>query len=321
MTIFIGTSGGNKEVKDPKVGDAGSRRDVQRAWVGTSGGNKLVYTRASVTVTATATGTSTATVSWTTTAGAVYNLYRTGGPQATGPLLLNSTAASFNETGLLASSTYSYRVDVVMGGQVVASGTASTTTSAVQFVQRTVDLSAVSSATFNGAGSNRGIAECYYGRYSGTHGRQKSLWCFNIPADLRNCVSIDLMQIAVWNTHHYQSSGGRFGLVVHHGAYQGGFPGTFPGSTGLVVDGAGNIPAWTTPKSGWMGDPLIEGAWLSLLGFQTPGRASVADEFRLNGAHGFGLAAPDDSLNWYGYAMGASQANKPRLRIVYTVRV
>jgi prolyl-tRNA editing enzyme YbaK/EbsC (Cys-tRNA(Pro) deacylase) len=53
-----------------------------------------------------------------------------------------------------------------------------------------------------------------------------------------------------------------------------------------------------------------------------PGRTSLAEEFRVNGAWGMGLASPSTSTNHYGYAAGAGapSGQKPAIKIWYTTR-
>lgn len=186
-------------------------------------------------------------------------------------------------------------------------------------VQKFVVLEAVSSGSYNGSNNNRNTSELYYGYYSSNQGQQKSLWCWNIPADVRNCISIDRIDVLVYNIHAYLNSGGSTGLVVHHGAFQGGFPATFPGSTGILQHGGNN---WLigTPKPGYMSQD--GSGWMTNIHVLTsPGRTTLAEEFRVNGAQGMGLASPGSSTSQYGYAAGAYHHphHRPAIKIWYTV--
>jgi hypothetical protein len=186
-------------------------------------------------------------------------------------------------------------------------------------VQKFVELEAVSSGSYNGSNGNRNSAECYYGYVSSVHGQQQSLWCWNIPSDVRNCIRIDRIDVRVYNIHAYQNAGGSTGLVVHHGAFQGGFPASFPGRTGILQYGGNN---WLigTPKPGYMSQD--GSGWMTNIHVLTaPGRTTLAEEFRVNGAQGMGLASPSSSTAHYGYAAGATapSGQRPAIKIWYTV--
>lgn len=182
--------------------------------------------------------------------------------------------------------------------------------------QKFVELEAVASASYNGSNANRGSNELYYGYASSTHGQQKCLWNWNIPADARWCISIDRIDVRVYNIHAYLNSGGSTGLVVHHGSNIGG---NYPGSTGILQHGGAN---WLigTPKPGYMSQD--GSGWMTNIQVLTaPGRTTLAEEFRTQGAVGMGLASPSSSTNHYGYAAGAAypSGQRPAIRIWYTV--
>lgn len=316
MKMTIGTGSGNKTVIDPWIGTAQGRKQVQKVWIGTDAGNKLVFQRvAPVTVDITASGVAQRSVTLTATVtGTVTSLrwYRDGA------LIQDSAALSVTATGLAPSTAYTFRVDAVVGGVVAATSTEPVTTAAEVITTKTVTLTAVSSASFDGSGANRNVAECYYGYYSSTQGNQKSLWCFSIPAEIRNCVAIDRIDLRIYNVHAFSNSGGTIGLVVHHGAYQGGFPATWPGATGILNY---NGSPWMValPKPGFMSQD--GSGWLvNVQVLAASGRASMAEEFRVSGAQGIGLMAPDTAQSHYGYAQGASGANPPQIRITYRVK-
>jgi hypothetical protein len=204
---------------------------------------------------------------------------------------------------------------------LVSSATASASTKPVTIENRYFEGTAVSSATYNGSGGNRGVPNMFYGQFSGTHGNQRSLCTFAIPAEVRNCVAIDRIDLAVWNDHHFNGGGNAVHFVVHHGAFQGGFPAQFPGSTGVLQLGGAN---WAphAPRANWMNSGSMDGGWMTnCQGLVAPGRTSMAEEFRVNGAHGIGLVGPSTAQGHYGYANGAAQSPRPQIRMWYRVRV
>jgi hypothetical protein len=219
-----------------------------------------------------------------------------------------TTAAS--HTGLAASTAYNYRVDGLRGGLVVASANVNgITTLAPQYAQRTWSGLATAVASYGQSGAKRtDTSNAYAGYYSSTWGTQRSLWTFDIPAEVRSCHSIDSVKVAVWSAHTYQNSGASVGLVVHHGSVAGG---TFPGSTGA-------FGTFHAPKGGWVGQ--TGDGWLDVGRYTTPGRTTVAEEIRAHGATGFGLAATTTSQAGYMYATGTG-ADRPKLAITYTVRI
>jgi hypothetical protein len=321
--FVVGTPSGNRDLKNPVVGTASGNKPVSKIWVGSSGGNKLVWERWRLTTSMTATGTSQTNIrlDWTPTEGATYRLYRTGGPSTTGPLPNDPNGLSYLDGGLTAGARYDYRLDILRGTEVVGSVTAFAATGDAPppptTQQRFWEGRAVGSASYNGAGNNRSVPEMYFGQYSGTNGLQKSAFWFDIPAELRNCVSVDRIDLAVWGLHTFSGGGTDVDLAIIHSA-----PGSkWAGSTGALRHNGADWP-FRARISGWMG------TWVDASGWNTnvhvlsdPGRGiSMADEFRTQGAVGIALSPRTTLQSGYGYAAGSSHANYPRARFWYTVR-
>jgi hypothetical protein len=318
---WVGDSTGvRRQVVDPWVGDStGVRRKVEKAWVGDQAGVPRLFFQRTPPVTvglaATPVSSSQIRLDWTGAGADSYRLHRGG------TLIFNGGGGTFTDSGLPAGTAFAYRIDAMLAGAVAASSTASASTLPVQYENRFVSLRAVSSASFNGSGTNRNVPDTFYGQFSSVHGNQRSLWCFDIPADVRNCVSIDRVDLAVFNQHHFNAGGNNVSLVAHHGAFQGGFPAQFPGSTGeLLFNGALWRPF--AARSAWLNAGANDGGWMTncqLLA--AAGRATLAEEFRTGNAQGLGLLAPSTAQAHYGYGQGATQANVPQIRFWYTVRV
>lgn len=226
-----------------------------------------------------------------------------GGDQA-----LAAGATSGSRTGLAAGTAYNFAVDGVRGSRKWPNlATASATTQAPVYQQKFWESRAAGSRTYNGSNADRGVAEMYYGFYSSVNGVQKSRFWFNIPADMRNCVSIDRIDLAFWGQHTYPNGGNQVYLAIIHDANN-------IGSTGALN--------WTfnVPKGGWVGPHDGSGWCIGLQDLTSPGRTSMAEEFRALGAVGFSLVATTTAQSGYGYCQGATQANYPRMRVWYTIR-
>jgi hypothetical protein len=320
----IGAAGGNRDLKNPVVGTASGNRNVSKIWVGSSGGNKLVWQRTvlSTTVTATAVSTTGIDVSWTATPGAVYTLFRrrTGVGGEVG-LVANTSARTYQDRGLVEGAEYTYYVNVVVGGALIGHSNLASVTLGVtpppQFVQKSWSGRATASASYNGSNNNRNVSEMYYGYYSGTNGMQKSVFSFDIPAEIRNCVSITGIDLAVWNIHTFQNSGTDVDLAVCHAPPAS----SWPGSSGPLRHNTADFP-FRAPKGGWMGTWVQPDGWnRGIHVLSDPGRGiTLAEEFRAHGAVGFALLPRTSAQSGYGYATGATGANYPQLTIHYTVR-
>jgi trimeric autotransporter adhesin len=123
MTVYIGTSSGNKILVDPAVGTLAGNLDIQEIWVGTPTGNELVFQRVlPMTLTANAASSTQVNLTWTDVQADVYYLYRNGTLIYTGPALYKL------DIGLAANTTYNYTVNAVKGGVQIATATAAATT-------------------------------------------------------------------------------------------------------------------------------------------------------------------------------------------------
>ena len=301
MNVWVGTSGGNKLVTDPWFGDAtGVRRQAQQIWVGTATGNKLVYTRQQLAVTGVATSWSTIALTITPPGiGAdIYTIKRNNVVIYNGAIV-----ASYNDTGLAARGTYVYDISAQKAGQQVATAmTGQIITPARGTVQKDVILGRREYQSYYGSGSRRtNTSDMYSGYYSSNNGNQRCLALFDIPADVRGCVSIDAIYLSAWNIHAYNNSGvTKQCVITHHSTLASG---TYGSTATFFTTKAG--------KPGWVSG----GEWFEVKNYQCPGRTSVAEEFRTNGATGFGFGpGPDNSQSYYGYAR-----NDFRMRFIYTV--
>jgi hypothetical protein len=182
--------------------------------------------------------------------------------------------------------------------------------------RRTVVLSAVSSASYTGSKALRMVNTlCYHGRYSSTYGVQNSLFTFEVPADVRDCVAILNVEMSVFMEHMYDATKpGSIGVSVHYGKYQESYPSTFPN---LYLSPP--VGMWPGFKGRWLGDR----EWVDVGGYEVPmAGGSVAESFRSKGAQGLALWTPSTAPVDYGYANGDPASPRcPRLRISYVARV
>jgi len=216
----------------------------------------------------------------------------------------------------LYSSTFVMKVEAFTGadGTGLLLGTTTTNTvdtpaKPVTQVQRVWSGTAVDTTTYNGSNGVRtdGPERCYYGYFGSTQGLQKSQARWDIPSEIRNCVSVDKVRMRWWNVWHYWNSGGRVSMVGHHNTNLN----TYGGSTGVLLSG-GAQATWLAPKPGW-----INGTeWYDLAGLTSSGRPSIAEEIRVQGLQGFGLVTAASGQGGYGYA-----STDPVLEITYTVRM
>ena len=150
-----------------------------------------------------------------------------------------------------------------------------------------------------------GSSRCYYGWISSTWGEQQSQVRYDIPAEIRNCISVDRVEMSWYNHWHFYNSGGRVSMVAHHNPSLG----SYGGNTQPLVDGNGQV-RWSAPKPGQIG----ETQWYDLGWLTSAGRTNIYEEIRVNGLQGFGLVPAFGGDAGYGYA-----AMNPTLRITYTV--
>lgn len=217
----------------------------------------------------------------------------------------------WDSTGLAASSTHHYHVTGhrTPGEDIPPQiWTGNVSTPARPTVQKTYESVRAQYASYHENGSNRGSAELYYGWYSTNWGVQKSQARWDFPADMRNCISIDSIQLRWWNQHHFLVSGGVVGMSVHHNTNLGG---SYGGSTGSLRLGGtgGSVYNWAAPRGSW-----ISGSeWFHHNDTWTD-RTTVREEFRVMGAQGFELRTNQGgSQNGYGYA-----SNDVIIKVVYT---
>jgi len=302
-------------------------KQVDYAWVWVDDAWRLYYTRATpVDLTATVGAWDRIVLNWNSVAvGATYVLKR-GGTQ-----IYAGAELTFTDIGLTASTAYTYTVDAILGGTVRSTDTATATTPARPTVQKTVTLTCNSATSYSGdATDNRFIADntnradsrgfLFVGRYGepsnaaiSYYGHQKAYWTFDIPAEVRNCLSIDTLYISVYmeDVPYQNAAGSNFSMAVHHGNFTvEGYPPTPPpGHTGIFV-------TLHSMDLNWLG--MTE--WVEISNYVCPGRTTVKEEFRVNGAMGFMLKGLTDDPSDYGFATGSmSSWNRPRMQINYTV--
>lgn len=304
MVVYIYEGGQRKPLTDPAAYIGPARVPVQTIHAYTGGQRHLVWSRSPVALAAAALSPSSIRLTWTAP-GAVpvdsYKLYRGSS------LLYSGTALTRDDTGLAASTRYDYRIDAIRSGVVMSTATASATTQAPQYQQKVATLTAVETASYNSGGGNRGSSSMYFGYYSSIHGTQKSQYRVAVPADLRNCVSVDKVEVSIMGRHTYPNAGTTVTLVVHHNT---SLSGSYGGSTGGVT-------TRSIGKPGWFGGS----EWADVTTSSSAGRYTVAEEFRAHGAQGFGLATAGSGQSYYGYADGSGGPTVPRVRFTYTVRV
>jgi hypothetical protein len=310
----IGTAGGDRDLKNPVIGTASGNRPISKIWVGTGGGNKLVWQRTTMatTVTATAVSTTGIDVSWTATQGAVYTLFRrrTGVAGEVG-LVSNTTARTYSDRGLVEGAEYTYYVNVTVGGSMIGHSNLASVTLGVTpppaFVQKSWTGAAVETASYTGSNALRTRSPLYYGYYSSNQGTQKSQVRFDIPAEIRNCHSVDSVELRWWNQHTYVGTGGTVSMVAHHNPTLT----NYGGNTGPLLMPTGEQVRWSAPRGSW-----INGTEWYHVGFlHSSGRPTIGEEIRVNGLQGFGLVEAVGGANGYGYASA-----DPQLRIHYTIR-
>jgi hypothetical protein len=309
MKAVIGTAGGKRDLRNPVIGTATGNRQVSRIWVGTSGGNRLVWQRVpALSLTATPVAWDGIDLAWTDLGpGVTYNV----DCDPSGRLVTGTAAESFQHRGLSGGVYYAYRVDAFSGGTKIAEAHSNATTPAKpqpQFVQKVWQGAAVEAASYTGSNALRGRSPLYYGYYSSNQGTQKSQVRFAIPGEIRNCVSVDRVELRWWNQHTYLGTGGRVSIVGHHNPSLS----TYGGNTGPLLERDGSQVRWPAPRANWINST----EWFDLGWLTSAGRYSVAEEIRIHGLHGFGLVAADGGQNGYGYASA-----DPILKVTYTVRV
>lgn len=162
----------------------------------------------------------------------------------------------------------------------------------------TKTYSANESASYQEDGSNRGIADCYQGRYSATNGNQFSMIGFDdalIRTDLTGA-TVTKVELYLNNNHFFANAGGNAIIGTHN---QTTLSGTH--SSSQVTD---NIQATHFD--------LGQAKWITIPN-------SIGTALKNNTAKGIALGpGPSTSQSYYGYFAGNGQTGEPQLRITYT---
>ena len=276
---------------------------VVRASNGAEGTATVTTPSLSSTLSATAASSSQINLSWTQPSGLTGWVLRSSIGQVG---TYGASTLSASHTGLAASTAYNYAIDAVRGTQVWQNvGYTATTTKAPTIQQKVATLGASSSGSYSGnTGAKRTDTSNFYsGYYSGTWGQQGSAFMFAIPGDLRNCVSVDKVEISIQNVHSYSNGGVTQHLAVSHTQTAGS---SWPGATGAFGGRA-------TAKGGWYGGA----EWVDITRDVEPTFGdTVAENFRVRGAWGICLVAPSSAQGYYSYWSSSGM----RLRITYTVK-
>lgn len=154
------------------------------------------------------------------------------------------------------------------------------------------------SASYQQDGSNRGISECYQGRYSATNGNQYSMIGFDdalIRSDTAGS-TINKVELYLNNNHFYSNSGGDAVIGTHN---QTTLSGTHASSQ--ITDDIQRTHF-----------DLGQAKWITIPN-------SIGNALRDNTAKGIALGpGPTTSQAYYGYFAGNGQSGEPQLRITYT---
>lgn len=154
------------------------------------------------------------------------------------------------------------------------------------------------SASYQEDGSNRGIADCYQGRYSATNGNQYSMIGFD-DALIRSDTSgstINKVELYLNNNHFYSNSGGNAVIGTHNQTTLSGSH-----SSSQINDNLQQTHF-----------DLGQAKWITIPN-------SIGTALRDNTAKGIALGpGPTTSQSYYGYFAGNGQSGEPQLRITYT---
>lgn len=154
------------------------------------------------------------------------------------------------------------------------------------------------SASYQEDGSNRGIADCYQGRYSATNGNQYSMIGFD-DAQIRSDTSgatINKVELYLNNNHFYSNSGGNAVIGTHNQTTLSGSH-----SSSQINDNLQQTHF-----------DLGQAKWITIPN-------SIGNALRDNTAKGIALGpGPTTSQSYYGYFAGNGQSGEPQLRITYT---
>jgi hypothetical protein len=217
--------------------------------------------------------------------------------QAAGSTLSLLFAFTANANGVMYQGTTYGRCWVEDCGPVVTYGTYNPATDADPVQQYTKTYSAVWTASYQGDGDNRNVAECYQGYYSSTNGNQYSLIGLpysTIQADLSGATVLKT-EIYLNNNHFYSNSGGTAYVGTH--TY-----GSEPATASLS-----NVSERLDSEPFSYG----QAKWFTVTN-------TIANNLKNNSAKGIALGpGPSNSQSYYGYFAGNGQSGEPQIRITY----
>lgn len=303
MTLWVGDNG-RKQVQQPYVGDGTQIQTLEELWVGDiSQTPRLVWLKiVPLNLSGFAVDQTTVTLNWTEPANSVTS-YRVSSSAGTGVLLYGShTSYTFNN--VVAGSTATYKVEAFRDGSLIAVEQVSVTTPPPPIQQKIATLSPIASGTYEGNGSLRtDTSNLYSGYYSSNRGYQRSAVVWNIPADVRGCVSVDKIEISLLNLHTWAGTGIPQQNVAVWTRQD------IPSTLGSYITGA--FGGWGVAKGGWLDGQ----EWVDVSNLGAPSRPPLKEEFRSVGISGMSLIAADPaSQSYYGY-----YSSNFRLRLTYTV--
>lgn len=177
--------------------------------------------------------------------------------------------------------------------QKVWTGTASTCASYNGDLERRTDDNAAENA--------------YYGYYDSTLGSQRCHARWDIPSEIRNCVSVDKVELKWWNRLASTAQPDRVAFVAHRDEQLG----AYSNSLGAIFNSTGVQRREDTESGGWIsGSEWMDFSYTYAARY---GR-NVDEEIRSYNMQGFGLIPFDSGNAGYGYA-----SKEPQLRITYTI--
>lgn len=324
-----------KEIVDITVGTPSGNRKVLAGWVGTPQGNKQWYEAQSALAFTSAAATSHTSISikWNsmTPAGKFsYNVYRNG----VGVLSTGDT--SYNDSGLAASTTYTYRVDAIRNGVVAATASIAVATQAAPYVPPPppptpppvppppadvafdIECFATSSAPYYWkdnqwrvrSDSETAAGTLAHGYLDSTWGLQKMTWNINVPWEVRVAKTLRVfVRVRMLRTYS-PTSGSWAGLVVHHNPTQGVGSSQVFKQCHTIADYPGEKNAWLNTGPENQGPAMYGDYWIEVTNEAAPDRGiAIWSEFRHHGAQGFGLTShqSDPYNKWfYGRMLGVN---------------
>lgn len=294
MALYVYDNGQRLELADPKAYVAGARHDVDVAYAYEGGQRHLVWEREPLALTANATAWNSVSLSWVGPSGSADSFTLKRGSTT----IYTGANRSYTDGGRAASTSYTYSLEAWRGGVKVDSDSATVKTPARPTQQKTVTLDADWIQSWRGSGSKRtDNGYMYHGwdSYSSPAGYYVGAAKFPIPSDVRNCKSVDKVEIRFYNIHTYNGTGADYYLGYHTSSSE---PSGKPATT---------RKAWIhVAKPGWYGYANHTSAFATAL--------------RTGNMWGYSFGPGTSSnVSQYGYA-DSNKANH-LLRITYTVYV